>query len=65
MKEYYDMGYDFLNCSADVVAINADCNAVLKRMPEPWKTFDRKTADSLVLFRYSLNAGLRLKSGLF
>ena len=30
MKEYYDMGYDFLNCSADVVAINADCNAVLK-----------------------------------
>ena len=30
MKEYYDMGYDFLNCNADVVAINADCNAVLK-----------------------------------
>ena len=30
MKEYYDMGYDFLNCSADVIAINADCNAVIK-----------------------------------
>ncbi len=36
-----------------------------RRMPEPWKTFNRKTADSLVLFRYSLTAGLRLKSGLF
>lgn len=30
MKEYYDMGYDFLNCSADVVAISANCNAVIK-----------------------------------
>lgn len=29
MREYYAMGYDFLNCGADVVALGAACDSVI------------------------------------
>lgn len=37
LKEYYDMGYDYLNCGADVIAIGNQCKSIIESFDQATK----------------------------